>query len=1052
MGKQKLVKTIISLMMIFSTLTIHAQEVKANELNTEYDLVELNRGQKIELIEDGDFEKGGLAWDQGTATKSISTSQSYGKGTHAGMLPANNGNSYIGQIISVKPNTEYTVSAYVKTEHTDAKVNFCVRVGTENQLKSNSGTPQFDILVGGDEWERVEQTFNSGEHSYALIELVKWVEDSSNVAYASPAYIDCVSVKESSVNLIEDGGFENGHTSWQTTGTGTFTNYQGAAANGEWCGLLPSQSNNACVYQVVHLKPNTDYVAKAKVLLGSTDAYMFFNVKTKDVSTLIHPQAEKTVRCDQAWVYQDVELSFNSGNYTEVALCAMKWSDSSSDSVWQSQVYVDDVSLYEVVSETDDSGDYEMIWADDFQGNTLDASKWGYELGCIRGVEQQHYVNSEENVFLRDGKLVLKATDRALEDQYKNPRGNRNVIYNSGSVRTHGKYEFLYGRIEMKAKLPKGKGVFPAFWTLGADFVLDGHIDSKQGYGWARCGEIDIMELTGTESGQGNKTVWQTIHTDDGIHEDNGKLAGQGYTISEDFYDDYHIFGIDWSENRVEWYVDDKIVCVADYSDTSIAKNVIAQKALNRPQYIQMNLAMGGNWPGDAGTNLAGTEFVIDYVYYAQNQQQKADAKAYYDSAPHMTGLKDITMVEGDTPDLVKDIEVSEGYHVDYSIEDGPMFKNTGGLTSVSLLCKGKDDLSALATLKPGVYHLHYSAIDDDIRYTNGKVDTAQSYQFARKTVLLTVEERVFPSDWMLKGIQGNKLSTITLPEGWSWKDPTLLLNNHQTYVSVFEKNGVRKEVDLQVEVINFSSFNTFVEEAEKILENESLYTFDTVHALKEAIHVTIPELELLSQDDIDCYTLAIEDAIKSLVYKKADYSKVDEVISKIPNDLNQYTDETIKTLNDAVAAVVKGLDITQQGKVDAMAKAILEAIEGLKEKPVIIDPEPVEPAPTDPKPVEPMPVAPQPAVPNRPMQPTRPNEPEANASIEERPEEDVTDTQDPEEENKAPGETKVEDTRTPQAGVKKTSGTMNIMMIGVCGFILFGGLYLLFIKRKKEE
>ena len=235
-------------------------------------------------------------------------------------------------------------------------------------------------------------------------------------------------------------------------------------------------------------------------------------------------------------------------------------------------------------------------------------------------------------------------------------------------------------------------------------------------------------------------------------------------------------------------------------------------------------------------------------------------------------------------------------------------------------------------------------------------------------------------------------------------------------------------------------------------MENESLYTFDTVHALKEAIHVTIPELELLSQDDIDCYTLAIEDAIKSLVYKKADYSKVDEVISKIPNDLNQYTDETIKTLNDAVAAVVKGLDITQQGKVDAMAKAILEAIEGLKEKPVIIDPEPVEPTPTDPTPVEPTPADPQPTVPNRPMQPTRPNEPEANASIEERPEEDVTDTQDPEEENKAPGETKVEDTRTPQAGVKKTSGTMNIMMIGVCGFILFGGLYLLFIKRKKEE
>lgn len=111
--------------------------------------------------------------------------------------------------------------------------------------------------------------------------------------------------------------------------------------------------------------------------------------------------------------------------------------------------------------------------------------------------------------FMRDGNLVLKATDRAKEDQYKNPRGNRQVIYNSGSVRTHGKQEFLYGRIEMRAKLPKGRGAFPAFWTLGADFTLDGKINGKQGYGWSRCGEIDIMELLGGYEGEArNKQVW----------------------------------------------------------------------------------------------------------------------------------------------------------------------------------------------------------------------------------------------------------------------------------------------------------------------------------------------------------------------------------------------------------------------------------------------------------------------------------------------------------------------------------------------------------------
>ena len=261
---------------------------------------------------------------------------------------------------------------------------------------------------------------------------------------------------------------------------------------------------------------------------------------------------------------------------------------------------------------------YDIVWADDFNGHELDTTQWGYELGCVRGVEQEHYVNDKENVYLENGKLVLKATDRPVEDQYINPRGNRKVIYNSGSVRTHGKKEFLYGRIEMKAKLPKGQGVFPAFWTLGSDFVLDGDINSQQGYGWARCGEIDIMELIGQagDNSYGNRTVYQTAHTDNNRVTET-KLAGTAYTIGENFNNEYHVFGIDWSPNKIEWYVDDEIVQSVDYSHLPIA-----QKALNRPQYIQMNLAMGGNWPGDVGTGLAGTEFDIDYVYYGQNASQ----------------------------------------------------------------------------------------------------------------------------------------------------------------------------------------------------------------------------------------------------------------------------------------------------------------------------------------------------------------------------------------------------------------------------------------------
>ena len=159
---------------------------------------------------------------------------------------------------------------------------------------------------------------------------------------------------------------------------------------------------------------------------------------------------------------------------------------------------------------------YEVIWKDEFDGtgaidnNGLDNSKWGYELGCIRGVEQQHYTKDKENVHVDDGKLVLEVTDRAKESQYKNPRGDRQVIYNSGSVRTHGKQDFLFGRIEVLAKLPEGQATFPAFWTLGSDFTLDGSINGDQGDGWPLSGEIDIMESIGDPN-----FVYETLHYSD---------------------------------------------------------------------------------------------------------------------------------------------------------------------------------------------------------------------------------------------------------------------------------------------------------------------------------------------------------------------------------------------------------------------------------------------------------------------------------------------------------------------------------------------------------
>lgn len=580
-------------------------------------------------------------------------------------------------------------------------------------------------------------------------------------------------------DLIINGGFDNNGSSWRKSGTGTFEN-----DNGNYYGKLPSNSNNAAVFQNVSFKKNTDYVVRAKVKISNGKGQVFLAVKDNDLSAGLKDingnAIETTISSseDKAGQYQDVEFTFNSGDNTSGSIAFIKWTETNGNQdIINEEVWVDDVSLTEVRNEDDN---YNLVWADEFNETELDKNNWGYELGHIRGLEQQHYTNSKDNVYLEDGNLVIKATNRKTEDQYEVTQGDttRKVIYDSGSVRTHGKQEFLYGRIEMKAKLPKGQAVFPAFWTLGSDFHLDGNI--AQGIGWPDSGEIDIMELigNGTAGGvNGNRQVYQTLHY--GTNgEDDGKYAGHGtcYTLpSGIFNDDYHVFGINWSKGKIEWYVDDQIVRTVDYSDDQRALECI-----DRPQYIEFNLALGGAWPGAAGENLAGTKYEVDYVRYARNEQQQKDADTFYANAYKINGEKDVTMTEGETPDLLAGITSDKESIVDYSINDEPMFTNVGGNTHVSLLCTGKNDTESLKSLKPGTYNLYYTA------YKEGDTVSART----RRQVSLTVEERTFEKDLAksqleLNGAIGSTLETIKLPAGWEFLNPKDKISEESQEVDV---------------------------------------------------------------------------------------------------------------------------------------------------------------------------------------------------------------------------------------------------------------------------
>ena len=551
-----------------------------------------------------------------------------------------------------------------------------------------------------------------------------------------------------------------------------------------------------------------------------------------------------------------------------------------------------------VSASQEEEGEYELLWEDDFSENDLDLDVWGYELGSVRGNEQQHYVDSEENVFLRDGNLVLKVTDRAVEDQYMNPRGGANarkVIYNSGSVRTHAKKEFLYGRIEMKAKLPKGKGAFPAFWTLGADFLLDGDINSEQGYGWPSCGEIDIMEIIGAptaeraaqgeikEGAQSNSKVYATPHFywkgATGDPDRDGSYSpfelGKNYDIGEDLNNEYHIFGINWTPEKIEWYIDDVIYNTMEFKDDN-GRMSAAAASLNRPQYIQFNLATGGNWAKNAGLHLGedNTEFTIDWVRWMQDDEQKAAAEAYYQDNPVITGVKDITMIEGTTPDLLKGISVNKiDYSIDYSIEDEYMFSNTGGLTNSTLRCSGVNDIEKLAELEPGLYNIFYTAAPLGETLSGPVTPTPK---VKRESSILVVLPKELDGETItnLTGLKGANLSTVTLPDNFNWVDGDQKIDGNTysvKYTKVNKENDVREIYsDIKIEVIDKSKLLNVLEQSEELLTKTDQYSKESLDNLSEKVEIaqTLLSKKNITENDLTRVRMDVKVAIMDLEEK----------------------------------------------------------------------------------------------------------------------------------------------------------------------------------------
>lgn len=215
--------------------------------------------------------------------------------------------------------------------------------------------------------------------------------------------------------------------------------------------------------------------------------------------------------------------------------------------------------------------EWELYWSDEFDGDSLDMSKWNIESGTTGTV-----VKKKENVSVENGDCVitLRRDDSTLGYEYS-----------SAYVTTAYKFSFCYGRLEFRAKLPVGQGVWPALWTLGDNYLEIGN-DEKA---WPLCGEIDVMELIGSSNAQNpfdSKKIMGTLHW--GPNRDNHQQAHNSWILGESPADDYHIYAVEWNEDEIVWYVDNRVYLRVSMDDPTMGT------AFMQKHWIIMNINLNG--------------------------------------------------------------------------------------------------------------------------------------------------------------------------------------------------------------------------------------------------------------------------------------------------------------------------------------------------------------------------------------------------------------------------------------------------------------------------
>ena len=252
---------------------------------------------------------------------------------------------------------------------------------------------------------------------------------------------------------------------------------------------------------------------------------------------------------------------------------------------------------------------YKLVWEDEFDGDQLNMNDWNFEYhepGWVNA-ELQEYGDSPKNTYVKDGNLYIQAIKEIIDGK---------PYYTSGRINTQGKHDFQYGRFEVRAKVPSGKGFLPAFWMMPTDESYYGQ--------WPKCGEIDVMEVHGSAL----STTYGTLH----FGEPHTQKQGS-YTLPDgqkNFGEDFHVFACEWDPDEFRFYMDDVLFyTVNDWFTKKAGFGESAYPApYDQPFYMILNLAVGGSWVGYPDEDAVfgdNAQFVIDYVRVYQKDSYDLD-------------------------------------------------------------------------------------------------------------------------------------------------------------------------------------------------------------------------------------------------------------------------------------------------------------------------------------------------------------------------------------------------------------------------------------------